>query len=150
MEEVKKLRFGLGFQVETDKGPVDLYSVNADEDVSGTYVQSSDYDELLRERNELAAQVERLRGVLEKIRVPIIDSFESDPSCLGSGHESDCAPWPIAEEVISDISRSLVEVPAQSLEAVKREIAILTLDDYYAALRCLGMTVPEYIKARLS
>ena len=94
MEEIKKLRFGLGFQVETDKGAVDLYSVNADEDVSGTYVQSSDYDELLRERNELAAQVERLRGAYNSAKT-----------------------W-------EDLGDVLKETPEQSLEAVKREAAL--------------------------
>lgn len=124
MKEVKKLRFGLGFQVETDKGPVDLYSVNAEEDVSGTYVQYTDYDELLRERNELAAQVGRLRGV--------VAAYYTKGVC------------------VQDVKNILDETPSQSLEAVKRETAILTLEDYDAALSSFEMTVPEYIKARLS
>ena len=106
MKEVKKLRFGLGFQVETEKGQVDLYSVNADEDVSGTYVQSSGYDELLRERNELAAQVERLRGALDLMcdRAAQVDGWESFPS-----------KW------IDEALEVYAELPAHSLEAVKRE-----------------------------
>lgn len=102
MKEVKKLRFGLGFQVETDKGPVDLYSVNAEEDVSGTYVQYKDYDELLRERNELAAQVERLRGASESV----IGPRPTDGQYL---------------VLIDNLKAALSEPPAQSLEAVKRE-----------------------------
>lgn len=124
MKEVKRLRFGLGFQVETDKGPVDLYSVNADEDVSGTYVQSIDYDELLIERNELAAHAERLKCVAL--------AYYTNGVC------------------VQDVKNILAETAAQSLEAVKREIAILTLEDYDAALSSFEMTVPEYIKARLS
>ena len=50
MKEVKKLRFkAVAVKTLPGLGDLDLYSVNADEDVSGTYVQSSDYDELLRE-----------------------------------------------------------------------------------------------------
>ena len=94
MKEVKRLRFGLGFQVETDKGPVDLYSVNADEDVSGTYVQSIDYDDLLR---ELAAHVERLKCVAL--------AYYTNGVC------------------VQDVKNILAETPAQSLEAVKRESA---------------------------
>jgi len=112
MEEIKKLRFGLGFQVETDKGPVDLYSVNADEDVSGTYVQSSDYDELLRERNELAAQVERLRGAANALLMNRMGMDE----------------WYALES-------ALKETPAQSLEAVKRELRRNTLDYVAHAVR---------------
>lgn len=126
MEEVKKLRFGLGFQVETDKGPVDLYSVNSDEDVSGTYVQSSDYDELLRERNELAAQVERLRGAYNSAKT-----------------------W-------EDLGDALKETPAQSLEAVKREAALERIDaamDYasqrfgcYDVAENYGDAILEFLK----
>lgn len=98
MKEVKKLRFKLGFQVETNKGPVDLYSVNAVKDVSGTYVQSTDYDDILRERNELAARVERLRGAANALLMNRMGMDE----------------WYALES-------ALKETPAQSLEAVKRE-----------------------------
>lgn len=91
--------------------------------------------ELLRERNELAAQVERLRGALDLMcdRAAQVDGWESFPS-----------KW------IDEALEVYAELPAQSLEAVKREIAILTLEDYDAALSSFEMTVPEYIKARLS
>lgn len=96
-------------------------------------------EELTRERNELAAQVERLRGAL----ILCVDAAED----THYGWDGDCG---VINKINCIVDSVIEETPAQSLEAVKREIAILTLDDYYAALRCLGMTVPEYIKARLS
>lgn len=126
MKEVKKLRFGLGFQVETDKGPVDLYSVNAEEDVSGTYVQYKDYDELLRERNELVAHVERLREESRRAEV-FIESHVADPDITDEMAK--------AYDEYMAVRGSHRETPAQSLEAVKRELMRKTLDDVAYAVR---------------
>ena len=93
--------------------------------------------ELLRERNELAAQVERLRGALIKASDDIEDWMQTQ-----SYHE-------YSVQIVVDSRRLLEETPARSLDAVKREVAILTLEDYDAALSSFEMTVPEYIKARL-
>ena len=123
MEDIKKLRFGLGFQVETDKGPVGLYSVNSDEDVSGTYVQSTDYNDLLRERNELAAQVERLRGAANK---------------LSFGLVHDEPEWKHSEytyKAFSELQDVIAETYTQSLEAVKREVRQKAFDDIAYAVR---------------
>jgi len=94
---------------------------------------------LLRERNELAAQVERLRGVIEHCVSAVEDTHY--------GWEGDCG---VINKVNVIADSVLDETPAQSLEAVKREAAICALEDYEAALSSFEMTVPEYIKARLS
>lgn len=70
--------------------------------------------ELLRERNELAAQVERLRGVLEgvtKVEHKRGGSLGSDGQFY----------YRVGERQFSKIESALSETPAQSLDAVKRE-----------------------------
>ncbi len=90
------------------------------------------------ERNELAAQVERLRCAL------IESADDIDEWMQAYSHDGH------SMQVVADSRRLLAETPDQSLEAVKREAAICALEDYEAALSSFEMTVPEYIKARLS
>ena len=65
---------------------------------------------LLRERNELAAQVERLRGSANGLIADCEEAVFNDESVFCVNHD-----------VVSDLEDVLSETPAQSLEAVKRE-----------------------------
>ena len=69
-------------------------------------------DELLRERNELAAQVERLRGAL----ILCVDAAED----TDYGWDGDCG---VINKINCIVDSVIEETPAQSLEAVKREWA---------------------------
>ena len=69
-------------------------------------------EDLLRERNELAAQVERLRGVVERCVTAVEDAHY--------GWEGDCG---VINKVNVIADSVLDETPSQSLEAVKREWA---------------------------
>ena len=97
MKKVSKVMFDCnGFSAPA-------YGCDKPGDNSGTYVKSTDYDELTRERDELAAQVERLLGV------------------LGNSYSALDNYCPELSELIDEVGSALTETPAQSLEAVKRE-----------------------------
>lgn len=132
MKEVQKIKF------DCNGNNAPAYGCDKPGDNSGVYVQSTDYDELLRERNELSAQVERLRGAANKLSFGLVHD------------EPEWSPSTYTDRAFSELQDMLLETPAKSLDAVKREVAILTLEDYDAALSSFEMTVPEYIKARLS
>lgn len=108
MKEVQKIKF------DCNGNNAPAYGCDKPCDNSGVYVKSTDYDELLRERNELAAQVERLRGVLEgvtKVEHKRGGSLGSDGQFY----------YRVGERQFSKIESALSETPAQSLDAVKRE-----------------------------
>lgn len=68
--------------------------------------------DLLRERNELLAQVERLRGAANGLIADCEEALFNDESVFCVNHD-----------VVSDLEEVLDETQSQSLEVVKREIA---------------------------
>ena len=58
-----------------------------------------------------ASRIERLEQELISVREVL--SAQEDKSCLGTGYPSDsdtCAPWPIVDEIVSGITRTLTGV----------------------------------------
>lgn len=108
MKEVQKIKF------DCNGNNAPAYSCDKPGDNSGVYVQSTDYDELLRERNELAAQVERLRNLaIESQDWNWISEKE-----VAEDHGINGLIAPEMQELWDAVRN---ETPAQSLEAVKRE-----------------------------
>lgn len=79
----------------------------------------------IAERNELAAQVERLRGALSEL--------ESACKYCADTHGLDV--YSDLCEAAGNACSVLDETPSQSLEAVKRELRRKTLDDVAYAVR---------------
>ena len=96
---VKSELVSLGFL--TEKGNVDA---------TGKRFVHSYFMDLLRERNELAAQAERLRGAL----ILCVDAAED----TDYGWNGDCG---VINKINCIVDSVIEEAPAQSLDAVKRE-----------------------------
>ena len=88
------------------------------------------------ERNELAAQVERLRGALDGIANPIGKLVKEAEDAGADIDGVYVVQFAKDAEMLKGWARSaLAETPAQSLEAVKRELRRNTLDDVAHAVR---------------
>lgn len=76
--------------------------------------------DMAADRDALAARVERLGSEMEKVR-DVLDM--SDIDCLGTACRQGCPPWPIRDEVIDGITKTLNETKPAALSRVRVEIA---------------------------
>lgn len=104
------------------------------------------WEELMAERDALAANVERLESALEAAR----DAIASlDIDALGSVPEThDCPAYPIRDAVTNDLTVAINRKPATSLARLKAEWqaeALKSVRDDYCIKSQLGKSPSLYV-----